>query len=154
MILPDYNDQQAVVAFMNCYYAQAKVLAIEWLHEAALLNKDSVADLVGEKMGFDWELVRGQEEEYRKFRASVWCYYCSHRRTLLEEIKLAKQRLKRRYNLCARLRAKGVAIITDSHAIDISLKQYEALPSGAMRYLEELRNQYQYSVQLRIQEEV
>jgi energy-coupling factor transporter ATP-binding protein EcfA2 len=136
-----------VLAFMKQYVQEAKMLAIEWLNDSSL-SKDSVADLVGEKMGFDWDKVREQQDAYNRYRASVWNHYCYHRRTLLDEIKQAKQNLKRRYNLCSRLRKKGVIVTTDVHAIEITEAEYYNLSTGARRYLDELQTKYHYSVQL------
>ena len=61
-------------------------------------------------------------------------------------------RLKRRYNLCARLRRKGVVITTDAHAIEVTHQQYEALGTIARRYCEALQNEYYFVVQLKIPE--
>jgi hypothetical protein len=60
----------------------------------------------------------------------------------------AKQRRKRRYNLCSRLRKKGVIVTTDVHAIEITEAEYHNLSTGARRYLDELQTKYHYSVQL------
>lgn len=57
-------------------------------------------------------------------------------------------RLKRRYNLCARLRLKGVEVTTDSAAIEISELDYQNLSKTALRYCIELVNDYHYVVQL------
>ena len=56
--------------------------------------------------------------------------------------------LKRRYNLCHRLRLKGVAVDTDSNAINIANQdEYEALPATARRYVDTLRSDYHFVVQ-------
>ncbi len=60
----------------------------------------------------------------------------------------AKQ--KRRYNLCCRLRAKGVEITTDAHAIEVDEQQFRDLGKTALRYVQELTNEYHYVVQFRI----
>lgn len=51
------------------------------------------------------------------------------------------KRLKKRYNLCHRLRLKGVAVDTDSNAINIANQdEYEALPATTRRYVDTLRS--------------
>ncbi|HRI61224.1 MAG TPA: hypothetical protein PK228_15900 [Saprospiraceae bacterium] len=58
------------------------------------------------------------------------------------------QHLKRRYNLCHRLRLKGVAVDTDSNAINITgSAEMEALPATALRYIGELKEKYHFVVQ-------
>lgn len=58
---------------------------------------------------------------------------------------------KRRYNLCCRLRAKGVAIITDKHTIEITEEEYHRLGAKPKYYIQELQEKYHYSVQYCIQ---
>lgn len=66
----------------------------------------------------------------------------THRRTPPD------QRLKRRYNLCHRLRLKGIAVDTDTHAINVAtLEEYEDLPKTARRYIDTLRDEYHFVVQ-------
>lgn len=58
------------------------------------------------------------------------------------------QRLERRYNLCHRLRLKGVAVDTDSNAINIAnLDEYNDLSATAKRYVDTLRSDYHFVVQ-------
>lgn len=59
-------------------------------------------------------------------------------------------KLKRRYNLCCRLRAKGVEITTDVHAIEVDEQQFLDLGKTARRYVHELTTEYHYVVQFRI----
>jgi len=59
-------------------------------------------------------------------------------------------KLKRRYNLCCRLRAKGVEITTDARAIEVDEQQFDGLGKTARRYVVELTTRYHYVVQYRI----
>lgn len=59
-------------------------------------------------------------------------------------------KLKRRYNLCCRLRAKGVEITTDARAIEVDEQQFDGLGKTARRYVDELTTRYHYVVQYRI----
>lgn len=57
-------------------------------------------------------------------------------------------RLKRRYNICHRLRLKGVYVDTDAHAINVATQQqYDELPATARRYIRELTDTYHFVVQ-------
>ncbi len=59
-------------------------------------------------------------------------------------------KLKRRYNLCYRLRTKGVEITTDARAIEVEEQQLHDLGKTARRYIKELTDRYHYVVQFRI----
>lgn len=62
-------------------------------------------------------------------------------------------RLKLRYNLCHRLRLKGVVITTDASAIELNEAAYNALSKTARRYVDTLVREFGYVVQLRIPDE-
>lgn len=55
--------------------------------------------------------------------------------------------LKLRYNLCHRLRSKGVRICTDAHSIYLNHDEKQRLGKTALRYVKSLTEKYQYVVQ-------
>lgn len=59
-----------------------------------------------------------------------------------------KKRLKKRYNLCHRLRARGIEVDVERHAIQITgPEQLDSLGKTARKYLEALIEDYRYVIQ-------
>lgn len=59
-----------------------------------------------------------------------------------------EQRLKRRYNLCHRLRAKGIEVDVEQHSIQITgEKQLASLGKKARAYIDALVTEYRYVIQ-------
>ncbi len=61
------------------------------------------------------------------------------------------QRRKRRYNLCHRLRARGIEVDVESHAIQVTgQKQLDSLGKAARAYIDALVTEYRYVIQTHI----
>ena len=58
--------------------------------------------------------------------------------------------LKKRYNLCHRLRKRGVAVNILTHSIETTIEAHAQLGKTAKKYVNELVNEFHFQVQLTI----
>lgn len=58
---------------------------------------------------------------------------------------------KRRYNLCNRLRERGVAVNILTHSIEITEERFEGLAKTARKYCQNLIEEYRFQIQLSIE---
>ena len=66
-------------------------------------------------------------------------------------IPLTNQERKRRYNLCHRLRLRGISVDVDNHRINLPGQQdYDQLAGTTRRYVDALLNEYRYVIQFHI----
>lgn len=59
-------------------------------------------------------------------------------------------RLKKRYNLCHRLRKRGVAVNILTHSIELTKAEYDQLAGTAKKHCDELVGDFHFQVQLTI----
>lgn len=148
MKLPPIHAEYAWLYFMRRYTKEAYQLASEHIEEDINYRKLDIADIIGCRLGFEWDEVRAQDDEWRRYSASVWGHYSGERRRLKQQRAEAKARLKRRYNIVHRLRLRGIAIDTDSNAINIAGEQeYRDKEGTTRRYIDTLRDEYKFAIQ-------